>query len=661
MRRTPTACPLDCPDTCGALAEVSDEGRFVRLSGNPAHPWSRGSLCGKTAIYHELVHAESRLRHPWVRRDGALEPASWDEALDRVAAGLAGLAGEEILALSYAGNMGIVQRRFPERIANALSATATDGAICDATSTLGHELVLGRAVGPNLRRVVEADLLVLWGCDARRTVQHLMPRVKELCERGATVIAIDIRRSDTLRQIEAWGGRGLVVRPGSDAALALGLAELAFQRGCADLPFLRSRCKGAAEFRAEIAGAYPLERVAAITGLEQAEIDELADRLGAARALWIKTGVGWNRRRNGGQGMRAVASLAAVLGAADRLHFESADHFGLDHGVVARPDLRSPGAPAPIRHVELGQELAGDRFRAALVWGHNPAVTVPDSRAVARGLGREGLFLVVHELFLTETARLADVVLPATALPEHTDLFRSYGHRVLQLSRKACDAPHDQRSNVATFAAIGARLGLPRALWEVREEELALDLLDANAARFTGDELARVRAGEPVELAEVARDGCGTPSGRIELASDRAEALGQPRVATWVEDDGCGGTGSFWLVSAPSVATHNSTFAAVERHRRRAGAARCWLNPDDARELGLAAGMRARLTNEQGALTLAVACSADLPRGLVQLDGFPDPSEVPEGFSSNALTSSDLADLADGNVQYSARVDVARA
>lgn len=661
MRRTPTACPLDCPDTCGALAEVSDEGRFVRLTGNPAHPWSRGSLCGKTAIYHELVHAENRLREPLVRRGGALVPASWDEALDRVAAGLAGLAGEEILALSYAGNMGIVQRRFPERIANALSATATDGAICDATSTLGHELVLGRAVGPNLRRVVEADFLLLWGCDARRTVPHLMPRVKELCEKGAPVVAIDVRSSDTLRQIEAWGGQGLVVRPGSDAALALGLAELAFQRGHADLAFLRARCTGAAEFRAEIAGAYPLERVAGITGLAERAIDELSDRLGGARALWIKTGVGWNRRRNGGQGMRAVASLAAVLGAADRLHFESSDHFGLDHGVVARPDLRAPRAPAPIRHVELGKELSGERFRAALVWGHNPAVTVPDSRAVARGLARADLFLVVHELFLTETARLADVVLPATALPEHSDVFRSYGHRVLQVSRKACDAPHQQRSNVATFAALGERLGLARELWDAREEDLVEAFLAANAARFTPDELERARAGEPVELAALARDGCGTPSGRIELASERAEALGQPRVATWIEDDGCGGTGRFWLVSAPSVATHNSTYAAVERHRRRAGAACCRLNPEDARELGLASGMRARLANEQGALTLTVACSEDLPRGLVQIDGFPDPSAIPEGFSSNALTSSALADLADGNVQYSARVDVVRA
>ena len=224
-----SACPLDCPDACGVLVETDPEGRLVRLRGNPDHPWSAGSLCGKTAIYHELVHSPERLGEPLVREHGELRPATWDEALDRVAAGLDGLRGEELLDLHYAGNMGLVQRGFPERLTNALSATGTDGAICDSTSDLGYQLVLGHPVGPDLKRVVEADALVLWGCDAVRTVQHLMPRIKELCDRGVPVRVIDIYRSDTVRRVEAWGGQGIIVRPGSDSALALGLAELDFQ------------------------------------------------------------------------------------------------------------------------------------------------------------------------------------------------------------------------------------------------------------------------------------------------------------------------------------------------------------------------------------------------------------------------------------------------
>lgn len=661
MSLHPSACPLDCPDACGVLIETDPEGRLLRLRGNPDHPWSRGSLCGKTAVYHELVHAPGRLARPLVRRAGELVPASWDEALDRVAAGLADVSGPELLALHYAGNMGLVQRLFPERVLNALSATDTDGSICDSTSELGHELVLGHAIGPDLKQVVEADLLVLWGCDARRTVQHLMPRVKTLCERGVPVVVIDVYRTDTIRRVEDWGGRGVIVKPGSDAALALGLVELAFRRGDADLASLARDCVGAAEFRAEVAGQYPLERVSELTGLAREEIVRLADELGAARALWIKTGIGWNRRRNGGMGMRAVASLAAVLGAADRLHFESGAHFGLDTAGISRPDLRASDAPAPIHHVELGRELESGRFRAAVVWGHNPAVTVPDSVRVGRGLERDDLFLVVHDLFLTETARRADVVLPATALPEHTDIFKSYGHRVLQISRKVCAPPGEQRSNVETFAAIGERLGLGREVWDATAEAMLEEHLAANRARFTDDEFERLLAGEPVELGPRDLPDRGTPSGKIELASEAAEALGQPRVATFVPDDGCGGTGRFWLVSAPSVATHNSTYLHSPRHGARAGAPRCYLHPEDAVEAGVSTGAPVRLANEQGALTLEAALDDGLPRGMVRLDGFPDPAAVPEGFSANALTSARPADLAHGNAQFSARVNVAPA
>ena len=333
----PTACPLDCPDACGVLVETDDAGHLVRLRGNPAHSWSAGALCGKTAIYHELE--EARLTRPLVREAGELRPASWDEALDRVAAGIDGL-GTELLALHYAGHMGLVNRRFPLRVTHALGATETDGTICDTTSEVGHGMVMGRAIGPDLERVGEADLLVLWGCDARRTVQHLMPRVKELCERGAPVIVVDVYRTDTIKTIEDWGGHGVIVKPGTDAMLALGLVELAFQHGHADLAYLKRECHGAAEFRAEVAGRYPAAEVAEVTGLSVEEVLAFSEALARADQAWFKVGVGWNRRRNGGMGMRAVCSLAAVLGAADRLHWESFEHFAIDDEVLRRSDLR---------------------------------------------------------------------------------------------------------------------------------------------------------------------------------------------------------------------------------------------------------------------------------------------------------------------------------
>ena len=660
MTLHPTACPFDCPDACGALIETDHDGNFVGLRGNPEHSWSRGHLCGKTAIYHELFKPGQRLGTPLVRKGQELVSASWDEALDRVAEGLEGVAGEELLALHYAGHMGLVNRRFPMRVMNALGATDTDGGICDTTSTVGYQSVLGHAVGPDLERVTEAGMLVVWGCDARRTVQHLMPRIRELCKKSVPVVVIDVYRSDTVRTVEAWGGTSLLLNPGTDAMLALGLCELAFQRGAADLAYLKAECTGAAELRAEVAGRYPLEEVCRVTGLERAAIESFADLRFKSRDLWFKVGVGWNRRRNGASSMRAVCSLAAVLGAAEHLHYESFEHFGLDEDVLDRPDLRPVGAPDPIKQVEAGVHLSSDRFRACVVWGHNPAVTLPNSRAVRAGLGRSDLFLVVHELVMTETAQLADVVLPATALPEHTDIYRSYGHRILQVGRAVCQPPDEQRSNVDTFSALGERLGLDAAVWDTTQESLLEELLEASSSRFSGDELVRLRAGEPVKLSPRQLPDRGTPSGKIELASEACEGQGLPRVATYTPDDGCKLQGRYWFHPTPSTATHNSTFTRSERHLARSEPARLRISEADAESESIQAGERVRVENAQGALTLEVEVSSDLPSGMVSVVGFPDPRSTPEGLSSNALTSSLVSDMGDGNVQYSARVDLVR-
>ena len=181
-------CPLDCPDACGVLVETDATGAFAGLRGDPAHPWSRGTLCGKTALYGEVVRAPNRLLHPLVRRAGELRRASWDEALDLIAAKVAPLAGADVLALSYGGSMGLVQRKFPNRVMNALGATHHDGGICDATADAGYQSVLGRCLGPDLDDVETCDLLVLWGCDMARTVQHLQPRAKPRRKRALSGI-----------------------------------------------------------------------------------------------------------------------------------------------------------------------------------------------------------------------------------------------------------------------------------------------------------------------------------------------------------------------------------------------------------------------------------------------------------------------------------------
>ncbi|MBL8861593.1 MAG: molybdopterin-dependent oxidoreductase [Planctomycetes bacterium] len=654
-----TTCPLDCPDACGVLVDVDEQGGFRALRGDPLHPWSRGVLCGKTALYGELVRAENRLLHPLVRRGGALVRASWDEALDLVAERVAPLSGADVLALSYGGSMGLVQRKFPNRVLNALGATHHDGGICDAAADAGYQSVLGRVLGPDLDEVEGCDLLLLWGCDASRTVQHLQPRVKALQERGVPVFVLDVWRTDTVRDVERRGGRALILRPGTDAALALALARLAFERGAADRAFLARECLGADEFERHARGAHERAWAARVTGLAEAEIEALFQALVAARAPFVKTGVGWTRRRNGGNAMRAVCALLAVLGRADRVHFESYAHFGLAEEVVFRPDLRPPGAPTePVSQVGLGRELAAGRFRAAFVWCHDPAVTLPDSARFRRAFARDDLFTVVHDHFVTETAALADVVLPATTFVEHADLYRSYGHRCVQRASASARPAGEARSNVDTFAAIARRLGLARETWDVTAEALIDELVAASRARFTPDELARLARGEPVKLTAHARQGWGTPSGRIELASEACQRAGSTRLPAHVAEEHPEERGGFGLVCAPSIHTHNATYSHSARHARKAGRPRAFLHPDDLAALGARAGAPLRLWNARATVTLEAAADEHVPRGLVRVDGLPRAADVPEGHGINALVSGGVSDLGGGNVLYSTRCDV---
>ncbi len=669
MTATPSptaACPLDCPDACGVLVERDARGQLARLRGNPAHPWSRGSLCGKTAIFHELVHAPNRVQQPLVRRGpkgtNTFAAVEWDEALDVIARRVEGVPGDELLAAWYGGTMGQVQRAFPLRLMHKLGATFIDGTICDATAEAGYRAVLGHVVGPHLgEELPQADLVVLWGCDAARTNQHLLPRLKEAAQRGVPVFVIDVWRTDTVRKVEAWGGHGVLVRPGTDAALALGLAARAFDERAADLAYLKERCTGAAEWRAHVAGAWPEARVAEVTGVAPLAFRALSDALHRARRPILKTGIGWTRRRNGGEAMRAVCALAATLGHADRVHFESSDHFGFDRTGVTRPELRPGGVAQPplVSHVQLGAELAAGRFRAAFVWAHNPVATVPDAGRVRAGLLRDDLFLVVHELMPTETARLADVVLPATAFVEHSDVYTSYGHRTLQVAWKSCVPPGAQRSNVDTFSALGLRLGFTEpGLFDQHEDVLVGEYLARNRARFSSDEYNRAVRGEPVELTPRVFADQGTPSGKIELCGvSDGRQLGPPdHVAD--EDAGTGPNARepYQLLLAPSFATHNSTYLHSSRHAARMGPPTVWLHPDDARSEALGDGARVRLANDFGALTLSVATSPDVPRGAVRVDGFVDVDAVPEAVGASALVPPARSDLGHGSCVYSARV-----
>jgi anaerobic selenocysteine-containing dehydrogenase len=649
-------CPLDCPDACALLIETDASGRLQRLRGDPDHPYTRGFLCGKTARFHELVDHGGRLQTPLVRRGSSLEPTSWEAAVGVIAERIARIRGEEILPLYYAGNQGLVARRFPMRMMHALGSGTWTGGICSSTGEAGYRMVLGDVIGPDIEEAADADALILWGVDVARTWQHMLPIVRELCRRSVPVIAIDIYRSDTIKKLTAWGGSGLIVHPGSDAALALTLCRLAFELDHADHDFLARECLGARRFEAHVRGHHDLTDTCRSTGLDEHQVIELINVLGRSKRPFIKTGTGWTRRRHGGAAMRAVCSLAAVLGHAGRVLYESSDHFALAEETIDRPELRGERAhPTPSLHAALGRELNDGRYQAVFVWGHNPAVTLPDSARVCAGLSRDDLFLVVHEQVMTETAQLADVVLPATFFYEHSDLYRSYGHRYLHYARPAAAPPPGPRSNLQTFATIARALQLPPVTWEVTEESVIEEVLEASRERIGTADLERLRAGERVKLAPRRRQGWGTPSGRVELVSEAALQPGQTELPGWVAEDE---PRELWLCPAPSIATHNSTYFASPGHIKRAGAPCCWINPALARAKRVGEADMVRLESDYGSLTLAARLSDDIPEQMVRVDGLPRPEDCIEGHGVNVLTGPEISDLGDGATFFSTRVDL---
>ena len=656
-----TTCPLDCPDACGMLAETDAAGALVALKGNPEHPYSAGHLCGKTAIFREVQDSPDRLRTPLVREDGRLVPATWDEALARIARRVRDVEPRRILSLGYAGNMGRLARKYPERVMHALGATMHDGGICDGEALVGFELVFGRSVGADLTRLAEAPGLLVWGCDIARTVQHSLPRVRDLCRAGKPVVVVDVHRSDTVRRVERWGGRGLLLKPGTDAALLLALARHAFETGAVDRAARAADCHGLADFEDALRDAPTLDEAAAICGID-VEDARFVHRLLAEDRVWTKAGIGWARRFQGSNAMRALCSLVAIHGLEDAFHHESFDCFPEHTDAITRPDLRPDGAPARVvEQVAVGAALAAGEYGAVFVWGHNPVVTLPDERAVRRGFERDDCFVVVHELFLTETAALADVVLPAASFLEQRDVFISYGHRCAQHARAVVAPPGEACGNIETFRRIARALDLPRAVWSEDADALADELLAILGEPLDDAARERLLAGEPVVFPATQGARRGTPSGKLELASDRARAAGGPRAPTWSPGDPEGEVGAFQLHCAPSVHSHNSTYLHSPRHLARIGPPTCRLNALDARDAGVADGDAVRLSNPRGRVTLTarVAEEDGVPRGMIVVDGLFRPSDTPEGLGLNALTSPRPGDLGRGNSYYSTRIDLA--
>jgi anaerobic selenocysteine-containing dehydrogenase len=667
-----TVCAHDCPDMCSLLVSV-EAGRITRIQGDPDHPVTAGFACAKVSRDMELVHSPERLRTP-LRRvgpkgSGRFEPTTWDSALDEVVSRWQAIirddGPEAILGYAYSSHQGQINRGLLLGLFHALGATRlTAGTVCDTCAEAGWDAALGAVGGADPEQVVESDLVVVWGADLVTTNVHMWPLVGEARRRGAMLVVVDPRRSRTAEQAD-WHVR---VAVGSDAALALGVMHVLARDGLADRAYLARETVGFDRLEREVLPRFDPARTAALTGVPADEIVRFAHAYGRARAPFIRLGEGMSRCVQGGQATRAVALLPGVVGAYAKRGGGALLMTAAGFGLRADP-LRKPGGARTARsvnHSRLGEALLTfdrPRLRALFVAANNPAVTCPDAGAVRRGLARDDLFTVVHDPFLSDTARYADIVLPAATYLESDDLYRAYGTYYAQRGRAAVPPQGEAWPNRRLAQALAVRLGLTDPIWTMDTEGLAGALLGASPSLAGRVSLADWLSGRPLKVAPHGPQQFATPSGKLEFYSETLAARGQPALPDFEADaeaNGRSGPYPLRLLTAPGYFQPHTAFSGVASLRGREGAPAVTLHPEDAARRGLTEGAPVRLHNDRGEISLALRVSDAAPRGVALVVGQRPAGEAHAG-TVNMLVGPRYSDLGEGATYQSTWLEVSAA
>lgn len=650
-----TVCPHDCPDACSMLAHVED-GVLVRVQGDPEHPFTQGFLCAKVNRYPERVYSPERLLHP-LRRvgpkgEGRFERVSWEEALQTIAHRLRSVEPEAVLGYAYSGTMGLINRNLPQGFFAALGAREMQlGTVCDSACEAGWTYSCGEVPGTDPETVVDSDLIIAWGANIVTTNVHLIPFIDEARSRGAKLVVIDPYRNRTAQRADWY----LPIRVGTDAALALGIMHVLVRDGLTDEAYIRSHTVGFEALRDQALPDYTPEETERITGIPAADVERLAHMYGRARAPFIRLGMGMSRHTHGGMAIRTVACLPAMVGAWGKpgggALLDTTAAFGFDYAALRRPDFRAKRAGTPVNHSLLGQELQDSTLKVFFVMANNPATTCPDQSAVIAGLSREDLFTVVHDLHLTDTARYADIVLPACTALETEDLYRGYGQLYFQFGPQVLEPLGESRPN----------------RWVVTELARRMDLADPVFYRSTAEHMAAVM--EPMEGYDVDAVRAGGPfrvaghQGPVHTAfySETMVAEGLPGLPEWRPDPVEAEEGARFalrLLTAPGHFQHHSAFAGVASLQEREGVPCCLLHPDDAGARSIADGDAVEVYNDRGAVGLYARVTADTQQGTVVVVGHRSRSRYLRGGPINVLTSSRLSDMGAGATYQSTWLEV---
>ena len=681
------ACPHDCPDTCAMLVTV-ENGRAVRVAGDPEHPFTQGFLCAKVNRYVERTYHEDRLRTPMRRigpkGSGQFAPISWTDALDEIATRLSAIATssdgpQAILPYSYAGTMGLVQGSSMDfRFFHLLGASKLDRTICSMAGTIGMRMTVGANIGADSEGVSDSDLILLWGTNTLTANPHLWPFILKAKERGARIICIDPIQTRTALQCDEW----IPIRPGADAALALGMMHVVFARGLEDRDYLERYTLGHEAMR-ERAAEWSTARTAQVTGLPEETIVSLGERFGRARAAFIRVNYGLQRHAGGGMAVRTIACLPAVTGhwrrAGGGVQLSTSANFQFNRAALERPDLSPP--TRTINMIRLGDALTrddagvgGPPVKALVVYNSNPAAVAPDRNTVLRGLARDDLFTVVLEHFQTDTADWADIVLPATTQLEHWDIHFAYGHHYVTLNRPSIAPIGEAKPNSEIFRLIAARMGMAHPLLQDDDISLIKQALASQSPKLDGvtfDTLLErgwTRLNVPTPFLPFAEGGFTTPSGKCEFYSERLAGMGLDPLPTYTppyesveRDPALVKRFPLTLISSPAHTFLNTTFVNVTSLRRQAREPEVLLHPADAERRAIVSGAMVTVHNDRGAFLAKARVEPSIREGVAWAPSIWWGKLAADGANANQTTSQRETDLGHGPVFYDNQVEVAMA
>jgi anaerobic selenocysteine-containing dehydrogenase len=662
-----STCPHDCPSACALDIEVLDNSSIGRVRGSKLQTYTAGVVCAKVARYAERIHHPERLTHPMRRTgpkgSGQFARISWDEALDEIADRFnqaeRAFGAESVWPYYYAGTMGLVMRDGLNRLAHVKKYSRFYSTICANVARVGFAIGTGKIAGVDPREMGVSDLVVIWGTNPVNTQVNVMTHaMRARKERGARIAAIDIYNNDTMKQADIK----IILRPGTDGAFACGVMHVLFRDGLADRDYLERYTDCPGELEAHLETRTP-EWASAISGVPVSEIEAFARAVGETKRTFFRLGYGFSRSRNGAAQMHAASCIPAVTGAwqyeGGGAFFNNYALWHFDESLIEGHDAIDHSTRV-LDQSQIGRILTGDAValhgkgpvKAMLIQNTNPMTVAPEQALVRRGFARDDLFVAVHEQFMTETAEMADIVLPATMFMEHDDLYYGGGHQHISVGAKLIDPPGECRSNHEVLQGLGRRLGAVHPAFEMTPREL----IDATLKRSGHGDIATLEADLWRDLQPDFRtshyldgfahadkkfhfkaDWAHPPFGRGMGPTDQMPSLPDHWAVIEETDD----AHPFRLATSPSRSFLNTTFNETPSSQAREGKASVMIHPRDAAALGIADGDAVTLGNVRGETTLIARLFDGVRRGVLIAESVHPNRDHIGGRGINVLTGAD--------------------